>query len=276
MIEKTPKEKAIRTVIPVYLIALGLYQLALEVIDTLFVQHEPGNLLQFSKLRDRAFSRFWMAYGESMSETMPDEVTNLLRDVRGTVLDIGPGSGDLAVHFNASQITRAYGVEPAGPLHDKLRANVKRAGLEGKYTVLHCGAQPESLIPALADAGLFKHGSEGIFDEICCIRVLCGVPRPEETVRGLYKLLKPGGRLVVHEHVVNPWRQKGGNPFSRVLQTLYSWAGWNVFVGCSLKRHTKDILLNAGGKDGWSKVELKDLETWSVLPHNTGYLVKRE
>ncbi|KAL1643775.1 hypothetical protein SLS58_004791 [Diplodia intermedia] len=272
----TPKEKLLRTFMPAYTIALGLYQFALTIIDTVTVQHEPGVLLQFSKLRDRAFSRFWMAYGEFMSEGMADDAVVLLQSVRGTVLDVGPGSGDQAVHFTPSHITRVYGAEPADMLHGKLRANAKKAGLGDKYTVLHAGAQPESLIPALADAGLFKNGSEGIFDEICCIRVLCGVPRPEETVKGLYKLLKPGGRMVVHEHVVNPWQEAGGSFASRVLQTVYEWAGWNFFVGCSIKRDMKEILLNAGGKDGWSKAELKSLATWSVLPYCTGYLVKRE
>ncbi|KAK0653714.1 hypothetical protein DIS24_g5806 [Lasiodiplodia hormozganensis] len=271
----TLKEKLLRTVAPAYFISLGLYQFLLTIIDTVTVQHEPGVLLQFSKLRDRAFSRFWIAYGEFMSEGMADEAVALIGSVRGTVLDIGPGSGDQTVHFTPANLTRVYGAEPAGQLHDKLRAKVKGAGLEGKYTVLHAGAQPESLIPALADAGLFKNGSEGIFDEICCIRVLCGVPRPEETVRGLYKLLKPGGRMIVHEHVVNPWQEAGGNFGSRVLQTVYAWAGWNVFLGCSIDRDTKEILLNAGGKDGWSRVELKSLQTWSVLPYCTGYLVKR-
>ncbi|EKG17939.1 Methyltransferase type 11 [Macrophomina phaseolina MS6] len=275
MAQKPFKEKVLRTIAPAYFILLGLYQFALEVIDILTVQHEPGLLLQFSKVRDRAFSRFWTAYGEFMSEGMSEDATNLLRDVRGTVLDVGPGSGDLAIYFNASQLTHVYGVEPAGKLHDKLRANVKRAGLQDKYSVLHCGAQPESLIPALADAGLFAHGAEGIFDEICCMRVLCGVPRPEETVRGLYKLLKPGGKLVVHEHVANPWRQNG-SLFARALQTIYGWMGWGLFLGCRLNTPTKDILLKAGGKDGWSKVALMDLEMWSVLPYCTGYLIKKE
>ncbi|OJD31863.1 phospholipid methyltransferase [Diplodia corticola] len=270
----TIKEKLVRTVAPAHLIVLGVYQFILTIIDTVIVQHEPGLLLQLSKLRGRAFSRFWMAYGESMSEVMADDAVALMRSLRGTVLDLGPGTGEQLVRLTPSHLTRVYGAEPAEQFHGRLRANAKKAGLEDKYKVLHAGAQPESLIPALADAGLFQNGSEGIFDEICCIRVLCGVPRPEETIKGLYKLLKPGGRMVVHEHVVNPWRETGGSFVSRVLQTVYAWAGWHLFLGCNIDRDTRAMLLDAGGKGGWSEVELKGLETWSVLPYCTGYLVK--
>lgn len=232
-------------------------------------------------IRDRYFPAdvsffFSFSAGAFLSSRPSPEVLSLLQTVRGTVLDLGPGSGDLLKYLSPSALTRVYGAEPAQLLHGKLRAHARDAGLEGKYSVLHCGAEPESLIPALAKAGVLSGAGEGVFDEICCVRVLCGVPRPAETVRGLYGLLKPGGRMVVHEHVVNPWREEDGSVASRVLQAVYSWVGWDFFLGCKIDRDTKALLLEAGGKDGWSKVELKSLMGWSVMPHCTGYLVKRE
>ncbi|KAL1631781.1 hypothetical protein SLS56_004302 [Neofusicoccum ribis] len=277
MAQPTLKEILLRNISPAHLICLGVYQFILTVIDIITVQYEPRLLFQLSKLRDRAFSRFWTAYGALMSEGMADEAVALLQTVHGTVLDVGPGSGDQLRHLNASQLDRVYGAEPALELHGRLRAHARQAGLEAKYAVLQAGAQPESLLPALAGAGVFaRGGADGVFDDICCVRVLCGVPRPEETVQGLYRLLKPGGRLIVHEHVVNPWPEEGGSLLSRALQTVYTCAGWPFFLGCHLTRDTKGILINAAGKDGWAKVELKGLASWSAIPNCTGYLVKRE
>ena len=49
---------------------------------------------------------------------------------------------------------------------------------------------------------LQKFGIEkGSFDTILSIQVLCCVTHPERTVQELYELLKPGGQLIVYEHV---------------------------------------------------------------------------
>ena len=199
----------------------------LTVLEVLFIQRQFSVLFDLSTLRDKAFSRFWLAYGEAMSAEMPPELTPLLSTLRGTVLDIGPGSGEQLHRYTSSSMRAIYGAEPATKLHLKLQIKAMDADLGDKYHILNCGAEPRTLIPALATVGLIIEGnaSEGIFDDIVSIRVLCGVPDVKETVEGLYKLLKPGGRLIAYEHVVVPWKIEKGSIVARVLQWMYMWIG---------------------------------------------------
>jgi SAM-dependent methyltransferase len=213
---------------------------------------------------------------------MPPELTPLLSTLRGTVLDIGPGSGEQLHRYTSSSVRAIYGAEPATKLHLKLQMKAMDAGLGDKYHILDCGAEPRTLIPALARAGLIKEGnaSEGIFDDIVSIRVLCGVPDVKETVEGLYRLLKPGGRLIAYEHVVAPWKIEKGSMVARILQWMYMWiGGWRFWMGgCNLDRNTGVVLRQAGNTEdgpGWSRIEMKNLNAWSTIPHIVGYLVKK-
>lgn len=237
----------------------------------IFIQRQPSLLLDFPTFRSQAFSRFWLANGEALSGDMPPDLTPLLSTLHGTVLDIGPGSGEQLHRYtqSVSTVNVIYGAEPAGDLHPKLAMKANDAGFEGKYHILNCGAEPRSLIPALAKEGLLKDAAEGLFDEIVSIRVLCGVPDLKETVDGLYGLLKPGGRLIVMEHVVSR-----GSSIARILQAVYMWiGGWRFWMGgCCLDRDTEGVLRDAGA---WRKIELKTLNSWSTIPQIVGYLVKQ-
>ena len=62
--------------------------------------------------------------------------------------------------------------------------------------------------------GLKKHGiSANSIDTVLSIQVLCSVPDPDEILRRLYVLLKPGGQSVVYEHV------KSRDPLSAMIQS---------------------------------------------------------
>lgn len=214
----------------------------------------------------------------------------ILATSHGVILDVGPGSGDQVFRFSSKDnITMIYGAEPGIDLHYALHENAKKAGLSEKYKVLSCGAEPDSLIPILKTEGLLSKDNSiggGIFDEIVCIRVLCSVPQPNETVEVLYSCLKPGGRLVVCEHVVNEKREEGnktgrffhkeGSKVGHMLQLFYTALGWEFFVGCQLLRDTTATLVNAAKSDhGWAEVNLELFDEWSVLPHVVGYCVKK-
>ena len=155
-----------------------------------------------------------LVLGKKFAEYVPSSLRPILADSRRVILNVGPGAGDqLGYYKRPENITAIYGAEPNVDLHAALRENATKAGLGEKYKVLPCGAEPEFLIPALTKDGLLgNEGSlrNGVFDEVICIRVLCGVPKQRETIEGLYRCLKPGGRFVVCEHVVNDESGLGG------------------------------------------------------------------
>lgn len=213
-----------------------------------------------------------------MSQEMPGPLNALVSECRGVVLDIGVGTGELLKRFNSAAITAMYGVEPAPELHSGLWKNAQKAGFGGKYHALLCGGQPESLIPALHKSGVLRSSGtngmaeDGVFDEICCLRVLCGVPRPQETIKGLYALLKPGGRMVICEHVVNPWRTEGSIT-ARAMQFVYAALGWSFFLGgCEMQRHTREYLREAGE---WETFQLQYVQPKNVVPYIVGELIKK-
>lgn len=220
--------------------------------------------------------------GAKLSVDMPGKIVSILPSAHGIVLDVGPGSGEQLSRFKTSAIKRAYGVEPCVHLHEKLLESSRLAGFdEDSYVALPCGAEQETLIPALAKEGLLG-GTNGSspFDTVVCVRVLCGVPRPRETIAGLYRLLKPGGRLIVCEHVRNPGAGAGpdGSLIGAAFQNLFVLMGWSVFLGsCELKRNTVVYIREAAGGDGgWAAEEIEIVNGWSPVPFAVGVFTKKQ
>jgi SAM-dependent methyltransferase len=219
--------------------------------------------------------------GEGLSRELPGNTFELVASASGIILDVGPGEGSSIEHMDPTRVDIVYGVEPAVDLHPLLKAKAEKY-LGEKYKVLAAGAEPNSLIPALSKAGVLENASEGIFDTIICIRTLCSVLKQKETIQGLYKLLKPGGRMIVCEHVKALWlekdsRQKYGEGLmlSWFLQRILLLAGWNALMGgCELNRDTLTVLKEAGGPNGWKSVDVDVLGTDFSIPFAVGTLVK--
>lgn len=119
---------------------------------------------------------------------------NLVSSASGTILEIGAGSGSQLPRYDKTKIQHIYGVEPNLDLHDALRAKVKECGLSDVYTLVPCAVEDVE--------ELCRYGIEGAsIDTVLSVKVLCSVPRPEEMTRVLWGMLRPGGDLLVYEHV---------------------------------------------------------------------------
>ncbi|PLN79806.1 S-adenosyl-L-methionine-dependent methyltransferase [Aspergillus taichungensis] len=262
-------------------------------------------ILQTGRLRDEAFGRFWIAFSsarpdpqsQSQSQTSsqpqhtppplspPSQITcssdlipAILAHASGTVLDVGPGTGTQLPLLRSPAIKTIYGAEPCLGLHDELRRKAGLEGLADRYRVLGCSVAADELVPALAKEGLPVGGQGGaVFDSIICVRVLCSVPDVNRTAKDLYSLLKPGGKLLVVEHVVNPWRSSKGSLVARLFQAVYGLLGWSWFIGsCCLDRDTETALREAAAADGgWAVGDLDRYFGSGPLPYISGVLVKR-
>ena len=239
-------------------------------------------LLPFSNIevfKEKAFAKLWLKFGPMCADDVPKPLAPLLAQSKGVILDVGPGSGEQVKRFtHPENITAIYGVEPGVSLHDRLREKGKQAGLGGKYNVLSATADLDAVIPELIKSGLIKDGKTSstdlqLFDEIVCLRVLCGVPDQSSSVADLYSLLKPGGRFVVCERVLNT-----KSMIAQLTQRFYMLLGWKQLMGgCCMDRNTMDTFLKvANARDGgWAKVEVNQVDDWSPLVHVVGVLTKK-
>jgi ubiquinone/menaquinone biosynthesis C-methylase UbiE len=150
----------------------------------------------------------------------------LLRDLSGTVLEIGAGTGATLAHYPAA-VTRLVLCEPDAHM---------RRRLEARCAALAPGRAQVSPSPAQALAW-----PSGTFDAVVSSLVLCSVPDPHAALAEIARVLKPGGRLVFLEHVAadnNPPRLKWQKRVEPVWKRLMS--------NCHLTRRTEAAIAAAG------------------------------
>ncbi|RYC55036.1 hypothetical protein CHU98_g11171 [Xylaria longipes] len=169
----------------------------------------------------------------------------------------------------ADGVTRVYGVEPNPAQHPALRQAVKDAGLEDVYEVVPVG------IEDLSSSGEGKtkkwdgNIEPGSVDCIVSVLCLCSIPDPERHIPELYRLLRPGGRWYVYEHVKieHHWYMRF---YQRFLNLI-----WPHFIGgCELCRRTENTLREAGP---WASIDIGQpppVMWYHSLPHILGVLTK--
>jgi ubiquinone/menaquinone biosynthesis C-methylase UbiE len=109
----------------------------------------------------------------------------LLASATGRALEIGAGTGFNLAHY-PDAVTELTLTEPDPHMARRLREKLERG--EGR------GA----LVEAPAEALPFEDDS---FDTVVGTLVLCTAPDPAAAVREVRRVLKPGGRFLVLEHV---------------------------------------------------------------------------
>ncbi|KAJ9636591.1 hypothetical protein H2204_005191 [Knufia peltigerae] len=263
-----------------YLFPVPFFAFSIFYFTLAFVKNPFLPLTNFESFKEKAFAGLWLKFGAAFSDQTPTEVDELLAESKGLILDVGPGSGEQLRRFSHPENIRTiYGVEPGVTLHDKLRANAGKVGLGDKYRVIGGTADLDSILPTLVKDGVVKNDRPSakdlaVFDEIVCVRVLCGVPDQEASVADLYGMLKPGGRFVLCEHVVNN-RSWGAN----LAQKFWMLVGWKALMGgCDLRRDTVQTFLKvAKEKDGgFAKVEMTQVDPHSISTHVVGVLTKKQ
>ena len=163
----------------------------------------------------------------------------LLADATGRVLEIGAGTGANLPHLPRSGITSLLLVEPSAPMRDRLarRVRAEQAHLPVDTHIVDGSA---AALPV----------ADGTIDTVVSTLVLCSVPDIDAAVRELHRVLAPGGRLLLLEHVA-------GHGRTRRLQAVID-PGWRVVArGCRLVRDTR-AALERGGFD------TSDVEDWRM------------
>ncbi len=151
----------------------------------------------------------------------------LLADLSGEVLEVGAGTGLNLAHYGPG-VTRLVLNEPDRHMRAKLAPKLERTRLAAEVEL--GGHAIES--PAIpADA----------FDAVVCTLVLCSVPDQATALGAIHRALRPGGRLVLIEHVAAE-----GDPRRLAWQRRLEPIWTRVAGNCHLTRRTEAAVSAAG------------------------------
>ncbi len=157
----------------------------------------------------------------------------LIGQASGKTLEIGMGSG-VNLPFYTNAVSKVVGLEPCAAVVETAKRRLAAWDAKGALQTA---------------AGSFEFhvcGSEQLpfedhtFDTVIACLVFCTIPDAKSAATEMYRVLRPGGKLLFYEHVCSPdvWMsriQRLVNPF------------WKIFAcGCHLHRDTEFLFQEAG------------------------------
>lgn len=185
----------------------------------------------------------------------------LLGGAYGKVLEVGAGSGENVGYYHNEKIEQLFCLEPCVPLQIHLKEAIAKKGLEEKSTIIPFGLESKH---ALNKLGV----TTSSFDTVVLVQVMCTIQNPKAHLEYLQSLLKPGGQILLFEHVASK------HPVARASQNLWN-VGWSfVFGGCCLNRDSAEWVREIGG---WSEVVIQrpsQEKCSQMYPHAIARFVK--
>ncbi|CAB4915992.1 unannotated protein [freshwater metagenome] len=174
-----------------------------------------------------------LAWGERTG--MRDLRRDVLSGATGEVLELGAGTG-LNINAYPPTVASLTLTEPEASMVKRLQR------LGGHPRVVQAGAED---LPF----------DENAFDTVVSTLVLCTVEDPDQALREVRRVLRPGGRLLLIEHV------RSSRPrLARIQDRLHRpWRA--IGYGCNCNRDTIEALRNAG----FDTTALRDAR-WRRMP----------
>lgn len=182
--------------------------------------------ISYTKVFSAAYDHF-MYFLEN--NYLKERRARLISGLSGKIFEVGVGTGINLAHYGTQ--ARVTGIEPSPFMLP--RALNRRDLLDS----------PDRF--SLRETGCGYPDMEQLFeleslDAVVCTLVLCTVPDPQRALNNFMKWLKPGGRLVVLEHI------RSHNHAVGKAQDLFRPLWEKVGDGCQLNRPT-DIMVTDSG-----------------------------
>ncbi len=158
----------------------------------------------------------------------------------GRVLEIGVGPGVNFVHYDPAKVSKVYALEPNPGMIRMSEQQRRRTELDVEFLDL-----PGERIPL----------GDGSVDTVVSTFTLCTIPGVVEAIRGIRRVLRPGGKFIFFEH--------GLSPDPRVRR----WQEWSeplfhlAFEGCHVTRDIPSLI-----RDGGFKIEQMDTAYLAPFP----------
>lgn len=202
-------------------------------------------------LRQRFFAWLYQKSDWSEFKQLVDGYKReLLGELSGDVVEIGPGTGDNFLYFPKE--IRWIGIEPNVYMHPPLHEAMTNAGIQGEIRA--ATAERIDLPDASADA-------------VVSSLVLCSVSSLDGTLAEIKRVLRPGGRFVFLEHVAAP-PGTGLRRAQKLIKPLWKFVG----DGCNPDRDIEAAIRRAG----FASVDVKvfRIPEFIASPHIAGTAVK--
>jgi ubiquinone/menaquinone biosynthesis C-methylase UbiE len=187
----------------------------------------------------------------SYESAVADRKRALFGDLRGTVLELGPGAGVNLTYYRPD--INWIGIEPNPYNHPNIKKAAEASGLSDvEFRGL--------------DGNRLEADDESI-DAVVSTLVLCTVPDQEATLREILRVLKRGGRFAFIEHVA-----ASRGTYLRSAQTLVRPIWKFLLDGCCPDHETARTIERAG----FSKVNIESFRAPLpiVSPHIGGLAIK--
>ena len=173
--------------------------------------------------RDHVYPRLVSLLGDR--KPIREVRQRIVRLAQGRVLEIGVGPGVNFVHYDPARISKVYALEPNPGMIRLAERQRRRTELDVEFLDL-----PGERIPL----------EDSTVDTVLSTFTLCTIPGVVEALRGVRRVLKPGGELIFFEH--------GLSPDPRVRR----WQEWSepiphwLFEGCHVTRDIPSLIEQSG------------------------------
>lgn len=176
---------------------------------------------------------------------------------KASVLEIGIGTGPNLQYYDP-QVTKIEGVDPNEYMKPHAEQNLVNLDFSPDDLVWHSG---------VAEALPQESGS---MDAVVCTLVLCSVDDVEKSVQEAFRVLRPGGKLLLVEHVAAA-RTDG---LLGLAQAIFDPLQQLTADGCHLRRNPTEYLesVEFSSKDRWLQFSVPGAGL--ISPHVAGIFTK--
>ena len=163
----------------------------------------------------------------------------------GRVLEIGIGSGLNLPFYDDGKVTKLWGLEPA----PEMRRMAEKAARSARFGV--------ELIGLVGEEIPLENNS---VDTVLLTYTLCTIPDVEPALRGMARVLKPGGTLIFCEHGAAP--EDSVRRWQDRINPIWKRLGG----GCNLNRAIPDMIEQGGFRV--TKMETMYIPGWRPASFN--------
>jgi SAM-dependent methyltransferase len=157
---------------------------------------------------------------------------------QGKVLEIGVGPGVNFIHYDPARVSKVYALEPNPGMIRLAEQQRRRTKLDIEFLDL-----PGERVPL----------EDSTVDTLVSTFTLCTVAGVVEALRGMGRVLRPGGKFIFFEHGLSsdPRAQR----WQRWSEPIPHW----VFEGCHVTRDIPSLITQGGFK-------IEQMETAYLAP----------